>query len=351
MSIAAIIKEANKDFGEDTIVRGADLARRKLEFVTTGCLAFDAALSGGWTKNHWHEVIGNESSGKTVIALQTIAANQRLFPKWEALWIAAEHLPMEWAQRCGVDLNRLYVADTRAMEDAYNIVVAAQDQRAVDCIVVDSIPALVPLLEADKDVGEVSPGRGAYVTGQFFRKSGKAMKRNLTGPDRDIVCLAINQWRERIGVMFGDPRTTPGGKGKNFEYWTRVDIRKDAWLKADKLAIGQTIQLHVRKNKSGPAERNAFVNFYFDDGGPVAPGSYDIGTDVFNTGTAHGCIFRQGAYYVVLGEKAAKSKDELLTKLRADEDMRNAVRAEVLGIEVPKPKRAPAKKVVRRAPK
>ena len=214
-SIDEIVKSINKKHGEDIVVKGSRVTE-ELPRITTGILAFDMMLGGGWPVNQWSEIVGDESSGKTAIAYKTIAANQAKNPKWSALWIAAEEYVPEYAAAIGVDLDRLWVVETNVMENAYDLVIRALDNRAVDCVVLDSLPALVPETEYEKSMDEFTVGLGARLTGKFFRKSSKAQRRSLIEEERGCTGLIINQWRDKIGVMWGDPRTPPGGKAKNF---------------------------------------------------------------------------------------------------------------------------------------
>ena len=139
------------------------------------------------------------------------------------------------------------------------------DNRAVDCVVLDSLPALIPNNEWDKDMEEFSVGLGARLTSKFFRKSAKAQRRSLIHEDRGCTGLIVNQWRQKIGVMWGDPRTTPGGLAKNFSYFARVEVKRDEWLKEGKQAVGQTIKGRTIKNKTYKPQQQAVVDFYFAD--------------------------------------------------------------------------------------
>jgi recombination protein RecA len=214
-TVEEIARAVNKKFGDEVVVQGSRISE-KLPRITTGMLAFDMMLGGGWPVNQWSEIVGDESSGKTAVAYKTIAANQALDPDWTALWVAAEEYVPEYAEAIGVDLDRLWVVETNVMEHAYDLVIRAQDNRAVDCVVLDSLPALVPGDEYERQMDEFTVGLGARLTGKFFRKSSKAQRRSLIEEERGCTGLIINQWREKIGVMWGDPRTTPGGKAKNF---------------------------------------------------------------------------------------------------------------------------------------
>lgn len=315
-SIESIFAQLNKKFGEGTVIRGSDM-HQELPRITTGVLAFDLMLGGGWPVNQWSEIIGDESSGKTAIAFKTIAANQALDPDWVVLWIAAEEFVPEYAQSIGVDLDRIWIVETNVMEHAYDLIVKSLENRAVDCIVVDSLPALVPGDEAEKLMEEFTVGLGARLTGKFFRKSGKAQKRSLIGDDRGCTGLIINQWREKIGVMYGDNRTTPGGKAKNFHYFTRVEVKRDEWIKVKDEAIGQTIRGRTMKNKTYRPQQTAQVDFYFADGNGFNLGDFDTIKDIVNIGISINAISRAGAFYNFEGQKW-QGKEALLLGVRED---------------------------------
>ena len=328
-TIEEIVSSVNKKFGEDVMVKGSRISE-KLPRITTGVLAFDMMLGGGWPVNQWSEIVGDESSGKTAIAYKTIAANQALDPKWTALWVAAEEYVPEYAEAIGVDLDRLWVVETNMMEHAYDLIIKTIDNRAVDCVVLDSLPALIPNNEWDKDMQEFSVGLGARLTGKFFRKSAKAQRRSLILEERGCTGLIVNQWRQKIGVMWGDPRTTPGGLAKNFSYFTRVEVKKDEWLKEGKQAVGQTIKGRTIKNKTYKPQQQAVVDFYFADSGGFHIGDFDTVKDVVNIAIACEVITRAGAFYSYKDDKW-QGKEKVLEALRADLSLQDELRDELMG--------------------
>src|SRR5262245_16724157 len=215
----ALIAKVNKRFKAEVLVYANQIPT--FQRVTTGSLSFDLLLGGGWPLDCWNEIIGNESHGKTAMALKTIAANQAINPNYQVLWVASEDFNKEWAAQLGVDLARVVLAQTNAMEDAYEVMLEALDEQSCDAIVLDSYPALVPNTESEGVMDDWVVGLGARLTNKLMRKSPPAQRRRPE--ERHCLCLIINQWRDRIGVVRGDPRTTPGGKGKNFSYFTRVE--------------------------------------------------------------------------------------------------------------------------------
>src|SRR5215510_6485204 len=215
--------------------------------VTTGSLSFDIMLGGGWPLNCWNEIIGNESHGKTVMALKTLAANMADNPNYRALWVASEDFNPDWAQDLGVDLDRLVIAPVNVMEQAYEIMLKALDSQSVDAVILDSYPALIPSTEGEAAMDEFAVGVGARLTNKLMRKSPPAQRRKEG--ERPCLGLIINQWREKIGVLFGDPRTTPGGRGKNFSFFTRVEVTRDSWIEDDsKVKVGLNIKAMCMKN-------------------------------------------------------------------------------------------------------
>ena len=323
-SLDSIISAINKKYGENIIVQGNQV-KEEVPRITTGILAYDLMLGGGWPANQWSEIIGDESSGKTALAYKTIAANQALDPEWVAMWIAAEEFVPDYAKSIGVDLDRLWVVETNIMEQVYDLIIRAMENRAVDCIVLDSLPALVPGDEAEKMMDEFTMGLGARLTGKFFRKSSKAQKRSMVVEDRGCTGLIINQWREKIGVMYGDPRTTPGGKAKNFHYFARVEVKRDEWIKEKDEPVGQTIRARTMKNKTYRPQQVAVVDFYFSDSNGFKLGEFDTIKDIVNICISVEIITRGGAYYNYNGQKL-QGKEALLNAVREDLDMQAELR-------------------------
>ena len=328
-TLEEIARAVNKKFGEEVVVLGSRISE-KLPRITSGVLAFDMMLGGGWPVNQWSEIVGDESSGKTAVAYKTIAANQALDPNWTALWVAAEEYVPEYAEAIGVELDRMWGGETNLMEHAYDLIIRSMDNRAVDCVVLDSLPALVPGDEYERQMDEFTVGLGARLTGKFFRKSAKAQQRSLLEEARGCTGLIVNQWRDKIGVMWGDPRTTPGGKAKNFHYFTRVEVKKDEWLKDGKVAVGQTIKGRTIKNKTYRPQQQAVVDFYFADSGGFHMGDFDTIKDMVNIAIAYEVITRAGAFYSYQGEKW-QGKEKVLEALRSDLGAQESLRAELMG--------------------
>jgi len=183
----------NKKLGANTVVLAGDaqLSQR----ITSGSLTLDVVLGGGWPMNRWVELVGEASHGKTAIALRTIAANQKINPDFTAVWIAAEDFDAKYAELCGVDNSRVLLVETNSMEDAFDAVIQFMESKAVDMVVVDSLPALVPSAEDEKHMEEFTVGRGALITNKFFRKVASATKRDLIESERPVLGIMINQYR------------------------------------------------------------------------------------------------------------------------------------------------------------
>jgi len=331
--LTKVLTKINKKYGEDTIVLGSDIRDDVLSRVTTGSISLDVALGGGWPVNQWHEIIGEASNGKTAIALKTIAANQKRDPEFTTVWIAAEQWVPAYAELCGVDTKRVYVVSTNIMEEAYEAVIEIVESKAVDCVVIDSLPALVPSSEDEKEMEESTVGRGALLTNKFFRKVGMASKRSLIEYERPFIGILINQWRSKIGVMYGDPRTTPGGLGKDYAFFTRMEVRRDEWIEAgtgqDKKRIGQTIKARVIKNKSAPPSQVATFDFYFSEGGQVPAGEIDFGKEILAIGILNRVITRAGAYYRY-GGRQWQGSDAMLSSIREEIDLKETLERDVL---------------------
>jgi recombination protein RecA len=317
-ALEEILVKERKKYGADVLIRGSDLANLSWTRVTSGSLAFDLMMGGGWPVNCWNEIIGNESNGKTVMVLKTIAANMAANPDYECLWVASEDFVPDWAQALGVDLGRVVIANTNVMEEAYQIVIDTLDAQAVDAIVIDSLPALVPTEEDDKQMEEFSTGLGARLTAKFMRKSNKASRRSLVdSEERDCLGIIVNQWREKIGVLYGDPRTTPGGKAKNFSFVTRIEVARDEWIEDSKVKYGLAIKARAIKNKSFPPQRVGVVDFYFDDYDPFQKGDYDSAKEVVAIAMARDIIVQRSSMYDYEG-RTWKGKDTVLDVMRND---------------------------------
>lgn len=332
VSLAA---ELNKRLGEGSVILASDMrvARR----YTSGCLSLDVALGGGWPGNQWAEVLGMESHGKTAIILKTIAANQAQDPDFSTLWIAAEHYDVDQASALGVDNSRVVVVPTQEMEVAYETMLRFATSRAVDCVVLDSYPALIPKEEEDKAMDEAVMALGARLTGKFFRKAGSATRRSLILEDRPMLGFIINQYRDKIGAFspHGTPRTSPGGNAKNYAFYCRVEVSRDEWIEEatpgkGKVKVGQKIKVRTLKNKSAAPQQIAFVDFYFRDAPLLgfSRGDYDLVKELVAMAVVYDVITRGGATFK-FGEHKWIGKDPMVKAIRDNVALRNQIADEV----------------------
>jgi recombination protein RecA len=323
----------NKKFGDNVVVVASDIRSDLIPRITSGSTTLDYVLGGGFPGNQWNELIGEPSHGKTAVALKTIAANQTINPEYTTVWVAAEQWVPDYAEMCGVDTSRVIVIETSTMEEAYQSVIEFAESKSVDAIVIDSLPALSPAPEMEKDMNEMTIGKGALLTNKFFRVVGTAMKRSLIEDERPVLGLIINQYRMKIGVMHGDPRTTPGGEGKNYAFFTRCEIRRDEWIEigsgTNKIRIGQRIKVRTLKNKTAPPQRVAYFDFYFANGGFCLPGEYDFAKEIASLAVVKGIIQRQGGWYYY-GERKWQGIEPVIDSIRGEIDLKEELQKVVL---------------------
>lgn len=323
LKVMAVI---NKKLGAGTVVfaDAVNIPNR----ITTGSLTLDTVLGGGWPMNHWIELVGEASHGKTALALKTIAANQVRNPDFTAVWIAAEQFDSGYAEMCGVDTTRVIIVETNSMEDAFEAVIQFMESKSVDMVVVDSLPALVPNAEDEKAMDEFTVGRGALITNKFFRKVSGVTKRLMDGSERPILGVMINQYRMKIGVMHGDPRTTPGGLGKDYAYSIRCEVKRDEWIDVgtgeNKRRVGQTIRVRTIKNKTFPPQQTAYMDFYFSEGGEIDAGAYDSGKEIIAMSLLNGVVERRGGW-LYYNERKWQGSINLLNSIREEVDLKEAL--------------------------
>ena len=320
-----IVAQLNKKFGAGVVVVASDIRSDIMPRFTSGSTTLDYVLGGGFPGNQWNELIGEPSHGKTALALKTIAANQATNPEHTTVWVAAEQWVPEYADMCGVDTSRVIVIETSIMEEAYQAVIQFAESKSVDAIVIDSLPALSPAPEMEKDMSEATVGRGALLTNKFFRVVGTAMKRSLVEDERPVLGLIINQYRMKIGVMHGDPRTTPGGEGKNYAFFTRCEVKRDEWIEigsgTNKVRIGQRIKVRTLKNKTAPPQRLAYFDFYFAEGGDCAPGEFDFAKEVAALAVVKSIIQRKGGWYY-FGERKWQGIEPVIQSIREEIELK-----------------------------
>jgi recombination protein RecA len=307
-----------KQFGEGAIMPlGADRLL-PIEGISTGSLSIDIALGGrGIPRGRIIEVIGPESSGKTTLALHVIAQAQKA--GGIAAFIDAEHaLDPSWAKKLGVDLEMLLVSQPSYGEEAMHITEMLIKSNAVDVIVIDSVAALVPKKELDGDIGDTHVGLQARLMSQSLRKLTAAIAKSRTS------VIFINQIREKIGVMFGSPETTPGGRALKFYSSCRIDVRRIGQLKEGEEVVGQRVRAKIVKNKVAPPFRIAEFDMMHSDGI-----SYE--GDLLDLGTEQKIIGRTGAWFrygdLQLGQGKEKSRVFLKENPKIADEIKDKVMA------------------------
>ena len=330
-AVKAVAAQINKKYGDHTVMLGSEIIPM-VDTITTGSLSFDAAMGGGWATNHWNEIVGQYSAGKTMVVLKTIAANQALNPKFTTVWFAAEDFHEPYAKMLGVDLTRVVIMEENLMQAVYESAINFVDTREVDMIVIDSYPALTTERELKGGMDEHQPGEAAVLTAKFLRKSNTTMKAPLSGVGRNLTGIVVNQWREKIGG-YGNPRTTPGGKAKDFFYFQRAEVRRDEWIDNTKGEhIGQTIKLTNLKNKLSPPGRVGMVDAYFDRGNGFNAGEYDLTKDTISAAIAYEVIERSGRSTYTFDGESWPNRPRLEDALKDDDKVMKKVREAVLKV-------------------
>lgn len=298
----------------------------------SGSLSLDVSIGGGFPGNQWTEVYGYESHGKTAVTLKALAANQARDPEFFTLWVASEHYDLDQAQALGVDTDRVHVLSTQDMAFAYDTVLEYLDERAADMVVIDSYPALIAPQEDEKTMGEYTQAEGAKMNNKFFRKVGSAGLRDYKDPgDRPWTGIFINQVRDKINsgwVPKGAPtEITPGGKGKNFSFYTRLEVKRAEWIKIGDNKVGQVIRTTAVKNKGGPPQRVSSTDFYFTDATPIGfhRGDYDVAKDVLTVAVLFDVLHKGGAWYTFGDDYKRQGLDNVLADAREQPDLLKAI--------------------------
>ena len=315
-ALEAVQLDINKEYGDGSIMRLGGTATLDVEAISTGCLSLDMALGvGGVPKGRIIEVFGPESSGKTTLALHIVAECQKNGGK--AAFIDAENaLDPEYAKNLGCNAEDLLVSQPDSGEQALDILQKLLETAALDVIVIDSVAALVPKAELDGQIGDVTVGLQARLMSQALRK--------LSGPiNKSRTCVVfINQIREKIGVMFGSPETTPGGRALKFYSSVRLDIRRIAAIKEGTDMTGNRTRVKVVKNKVAPPFKMTEFDIMYGKGISYAG-------DLLDLALQGGVVEKMGSWFSYKGEKIAQGREKVKTLLETDDKLMKSVLSDV----------------------
>jgi recombination protein RecA len=321
--------QIDKNFGKGAVMRLGDDVRPPIDVIPTGSIALDVALGiGGLPRGRVVEVYGPESSGKTTVALHAVANAQRA--GGIAAFIDAEHaLDPEYAKKLGVDTDALLVSQPDTGEQALEIADMLIRSGAIDVIVIDSVAALVPRAEIEGEMGDSHVGLQARLMSQALRKLTGAL--NNTG----TTAIFINQLREKIGVMFGSPETTTGGKALKFYASVRLDVRRIETLKDGSDPVGNRTRVKVVKNKVAPPFKQAEFDILYGQGISREGGLIDMGVE-------HGFVRKSGAWYTYEGDQLGQGKENARQFLKDNPDLADEIEKKIkeklgVGPQVDKP--------------
>ena len=315
-ALEAVQLDINKAYGDGSIMRLGGTATLDVETISTGCLSLDMALGvGGVPKGRIVEVFGPESSGKTTLALHIVSECQKNGGK--AAFIDAENaLDPEYAKNLGCNADDLLVSQPDSGEQALDILQKLLETAALDVIVIDSVAALVPKAELDGQIGDVTVGLQARLMSQALRK--------LSGPiNKSRTCVVfINQIREKIGVMFGSPETTPGGRALKFYSSVRLDIRRIAAIKEGTDMTGNRTRVKVVKNKVAPPFKMTEFDIMYGKGISYAG-------DLLDLALQGGVVEKMGSWFSYKGDKIAQGREKVKTLLETDDKLMKSVLSDV----------------------
>ncbi|MDD6403705.1 MAG: recombinase RecA [Mollicutes bacterium] len=315
-SLEKVLSDIEKQFGKGSIMKLGDNKHMKVDVVSSGCLSLDIALGvGGYPKGRIIEIYGPESSGKTTFALQAIAEHQKLGGR--AAFIDAEHaLDPVYAERLGVNIDELLLSQPDTGEQALEICEALVRSEALSIVVIDSVAALVPQAEIDGEMGDSHVGLQARLMSQALRKLSGTINKTQT------TCIFINQLREKVGVMFGNPETTPGGRALKFYASIRLDIRRNEQLKMGDGVVGNRTTIKVVKNKVAPPFKTASVDIMYGEGVSHEGEILDLAVDA-------GIVEKTGAWYSYGTEKLGQGKENVKLLLKDNFELRDEIEKKV----------------------
>ncbi|MBQ8158159.1 MAG: recombinase RecA [Prevotella sp.] len=316
-ALQAALQKIEKDFGKGSIMRMGDEQVQNVEVIPTGSIGLNAALGvGGYPKGRIIEIYGPESSGKTTLAIHAIAECQKA--GGIAAFIDAEHaFDRFYAEKLGVDINELYISQPDNGEQALEIADQLIRSSAVDILIVDSVAALTPKKEIEGDMGDSAVGLHARLMSQALRKlTGTIAKTNTT-------CIFINQLREKIGVMFGNPETTTGGNALKFYASVRLDIRKVSPVKDGDNVVGNKVRVKVVKNKVAPPFRKAEFEITFGEGISKVAELLDLAVD-------YELVKKSGSWFSYKDSKLAQGREATIAILKDNPELCDELEAQIM---------------------
>ena len=315
-ALQAAMAKIEKDFGKGSIMKLGDEQIENIEVIPTGSIALDNALGvGGYPKGRIIEIYGPESSGKTTLAIHAIAEAQKA--GGIAAFIDAEHaFDRFYAAKLGVDVDNLWISQPDNGEQALQIADQLISSSAIDILVIDSVAALTPKKEIEGDMGDNVVGLQARLMSQALRKLTSTISKTNT------TCIFINQLRDKIGIMFGNPETTTGGNALKFYASVRLDIRKASAIKDGENVLGNLVRVKVVKNKVAPPFRKAEFEITFGEG------ISKIG-EIIDLGVEHNIIQKSGSWFSYDGSKLGQSRDAAKALLKENPELAEEIEAKV----------------------
>ncbi len=313
-ALEQVLNDIEKQFGKGAIMKLGESKHMEVDVVPSGSLSLDLALGvGGYPKGRIIEIYGPESSGKTTFALHAIAEVQKTGGR--AAFIDAEHaLDPAYAKNLGVDINELLLSQPDTGEQALEICEALVRSEAVSIIVIDSVAALVPQAEIDGEMGDSHVGLQARLMSQALRKLSGAINKTKT------ICIFINQLREKVGIMFGNPETTPGGRALKFYSTIRLEVRKGEAIKIGENIIGNRTNIKVVKNKVAPPFKTAAVDIMYGEGVSKEGELIDLAASA-------NIIEKSGAWFSYNGEKIGQGKENVKILLKEKRELFDEIEA------------------------
>jgi recombination protein RecA len=312
------LTQIERRFGKGAIMKLGDAAKVHVEAIPTGSIALDLALGvGGVPRGRVTEVYGPESSGKTTLCLHILASAQRA--GGYAAFIDAEHaLDPSYAAKCGVDTNNLLISQPDTGEQAFEIVDSLVRSNAIDVVVIDSVAALTPRAEIEGDMGDTHVGLQARLMSHALRKLTSAINNSHT------TVIFTNQLREKIGVMFGNPETTTGGKALKFYASVRLDIRRTDSIKQGQDVVGSRTRVRVVKNKVAPPFKTAEFDIMYSEGISREGGLIDLGLEM-------GLVKKSGSWFTVGDIRLGQGRENAKEFLRQNSDVASAIEEQIRG--------------------